>query len=88
MVSDIMVVMTLVSQKVKQVLQHSQITNSIDVEVFNNHDRPPRRFAPGRHCAEPGCVTQLSIYNGSDYCSLHAVKVAPRVRGRRTKQKA
>jgi hypothetical protein len=40
--------------------------------VTNDHDRSPRRFAPGRECAEYGCGTRLSIYNQDDYCSLHA----------------
>jgi len=29
------------------------------------------RHEPGRVCAVSSCDTQLSIYNGSDLCSLH-----------------
>ena len=55
---------------------------TIGGEVRNDHDRPPRKFAPGRECAEYECGTRLSIYNKSDYCSLHAVGVL-RVRGKK-----
>jgi len=65
--------------------QHSQTTSTIDVEAFNDHDRPPRRFAPGRVCAEYDCGVYVSIYNASDYCSLHEVKLAPRIRGKRVR---
>jgi hypothetical protein len=54
-------------------------------EVYNNNDRPPRRFAPGRRCAERECATRLSIYNAGEYCSLHAVKLAPRIRGKKVR---
>ena len=57
-------------------------TETVGGEVYNNNDRPPRRFAPGRQCAGHDCATRLSIYNASDYCSLHEVKTAP-VRGRK-----
>jgi hypothetical protein len=68
---------------VKQVQQHSQTTSTIDVEVFNDHDRPPRRFAQGRVCGNDHCVTRLSIYNSGYLCTLHAPFVTPRMRGRR-----
>ena len=55
-------------------------TESMSGEVFNDHDRPPRRFTTGRQCAEPDCATRLSVYNESDYCSLHRVGVKPRMR--------
>jgi len=54
-------------------------------EVYNDHDRPPRRFAPGRVCAKPDCGVHVSIYNASDYCSLHEVKMAPRVRRKKVR---
>jgi hypothetical protein len=66
--------------------RHSQTRSTIDVEVFNNHDQPPRRFAPGRVCAELDCGVYVSIYNGSEYCSLHEVKRAPHLRGRKIKK--
>jgi len=52
-------------------------------EIHNNNDRPPRKFAPGRQCAQRDCATRLSIYNASDYCSLHEEKLAPLKRGKR-----
>jgi hypothetical protein len=62
--------------------QRSQSVDAIvDTELFNNHDRPPRRYAQGRECADLTCSTRLSVYNESEYCSLHKVKVTPRVRG-------
>ena len=61
--------------------QHSGTKHTIDVKVFNSHDRPPRRFAPGRVCGNDNCGTQLSIYNDGYFCTLHAPVVAPRVRG-------
>jgi len=65
------------------VQQRERTDSAIGAEAFNNHDRPPRRFTPGRLCAEPDCVTRLSIYNESDYCSLHRVDAALRLRGKR-----
>jgi hypothetical protein len=64
--------------------QHSQTTGIIDVERFNDHDKPPRRFAPGRVCGDDHCGTHLSIYNDGYFCTLHAPVVAPRVRVRRS----
>jgi hypothetical protein len=34
---------------------------------------PPRNrvWSEGRECAEPGCITRLSIYNRSKYCWAH-----------------
>jgi hypothetical protein len=32
---------------------------------------PVRSFPPRRVCIEGGCVTVLSIYNGTAFCSLH-----------------
>ena len=52
--------------------QHSQITSTIDGGLFNDHDRPPRRFAPERVCGNNDCGTLLSIYNDGCFCTLHA----------------
>jgi len=52
------------------------------VAVPNDHERPPRKFPPGRLCAEANCETRLSIYNKGDYCSLHTQSVV-RLRGKR-----
>jgi hypothetical protein len=60
-------------------------TQNVGGEVYNDHDRPPRRFAPGRVCAELDCGVHVSIYNASDYCSLHEVKMAPRIRRRKVR---
>ena len=51
--------------------------NAIKVRSLDDHDRPPRRFATGRLCAESSCGTRLSIYNDSEYCSLHHQGVKP-----------
>jgi len=61
---------------------HTQIVGG---EVYNDHDRVPCRFPPGRVCAELDCGVYVSIYNGSEYCSLHEVKMAPRLRGKKVK---
>ncbi len=50
-----------------------------------SHDRPPRRFQPGRVCAFPDCGTRLSIYNEDMYCTLH-VKNHIRFRGKKVVQ--
>ena len=63
-------------------------TQIIGGEVYNDHDRPPKKFTPGRICAEPDCLVYLSIYNEDEFCSAHREKVAPRMRGRKLKQKA
>jgi hypothetical protein len=65
------------------VQQHSETRSTVDVEVFNNHDRAPRRFAPGRACGNNDCGTHLSVYNDGYFCSQHAPIVAPRVRGKK-----
>lgn len=56
---------------------------TVSVRALNDHDRPPRRFAPGRVCAEPECDTRLSIYNGGMYCSRHNLSAKPRLRGKK-----
>lgn len=33
--------------------------------------RRNRQWTQGRVCAEPGCVTRISIYNKSKYCWTH-----------------
>lgn len=52
------------------------------IDAPSGHQRPPRRFPSGRLCADPGCSTRLSIYNESDYCSLH-LKSWMRIRGKK-----
>lgn len=42
-----------------------------------------RTYPRDRTCSEDGCRTHLSIYNESDYCSLHHRAVTPRTRGRK-----
>jgi len=56
---------------------------SIGGSWFTGHGRPSRTFPEGRVCAEPGCDTKLSIYNESEFCSLHEPETAPRLRGRK-----
>ena len=60
-------------------------TQSAGGDVYNDHDRPPRRFASRRLCAHVDCETRLSIYNDSEYCSLHHIEVKPRIRGRKVR---
>jgi hypothetical protein len=64
------------------VQERMQTGGVIGVGSFNDHDRPPRRFASGRVCANCDCGTRLSIYNNGSYCSLHAKGVV-RVRGKK-----
>ncbi len=64
-----------------QVRTESSFT--VSVRTLNERDRPPRRFAPGRECAEPDCDTHISIYNETEYCSLHLRSAAPRTRGKK-----
>lgn len=58
---------------------------TVSVRALDDHQRPPRRFPPGRVCAEYGCDTLLSIYNEGNYCSKHNLNVKPGSRGRRPK---
>jgi hypothetical protein len=60
-------------------------TQTVGGDVYNDHDRAPRRFAPGRVCGEHDCGVYVSIYNASDYCSQHEVKMAPRIRGQKVR---
>ena len=59
-------------------------TQTVGGKVYNDHDRPPRKFAPGRMCAEADCYTHLSIYNESEFCYQHDAGSAPRLRGRKS----
>jgi len=43
---------------------------------------PTRTYPRGRTCREAGCDTHLSIYNDSEYCSLHHPLETVRTRGR------
>ena len=45
--------------------------------------RRNRTWSAGRKCAEPGCVTRLSIYNLGATCWQHADLVFPNYRGKR-----
>jgi hypothetical protein len=67
---------------VKEVKERTQTVGAIGVAVFNDHDRPPRRFASGRVCADYDRDAYLSIYNKGSCCSLHALGVV-RVRGKK-----
>lgn len=60
-------------------------TRTVGGDVYNDHDRPPRKYASGRMCAEPDCGTRLSMYNESDYCSQHHLGVKPRIRGKKAR---
>jgi len=43
--------------------------------------RRPHSYAEGRVCSTEGCGAQLSRYNSSDHCFLHAPARFPRLRG-------
>lgn len=68
----------------KAMLVHvrTETGSEISVRSLDDRDRPPRRFATGRLCAESSCGTRLSVYNDSEYCSLHRLGVKPRIRGK------
>jgi hypothetical protein len=56
-------------------------------EPVGSHHRPVQ-FSEGRVCAEPGCTTRLSIYNGDEYCALHGAlpHSTEHTRGRRVRR--
>jgi hypothetical protein len=39
--------------------------------IISSSGRPMRQYHSGRHCAEEGCSTILSIYNPADVCFAH-----------------
>lgn len=51
-------------------------------EHFTSIERNLPRSAIDRVCGEFGCITQLSVYNEQEFCSLHAPMVVPRMRGK------
>lgn len=57
--------------------------SSFSGKTLNGPHQPPRTYKKGRVCADRDCDTRLSIYNESRYCSLHATRIVPRLRGRR-----
>lgn len=56
---------------------------SVGGQGLSGPDRPPPTFPARRECAHEACGTRLSIYNDTRFCSLHAVRVVPRMRGRK-----
>ena len=64
-------------------MDHAYQDFSIGGEALTSHDRPPRKFASGRLCQEPGCETHLSIYNDGNRCSLHRLDLTQYMRGSR-----
>jgi hypothetical protein len=64
------------------VIVRTETVGTSGAGVFNDHDRPPQRFASGRVCADYDCGTRLSIYNKGYYCSLHEQSVVS-VRGKK-----
>jgi len=53
------------------------LPESVGGETPRDGRGQPRTYPPGRFCLEEGCDTQLSIYNKSNYCSIHEAE-APR----------
>jgi hypothetical protein len=60
-----------------------ELSESVGADPIGSHRRTPRTFSAGRRCAQPGCTTLLSIYNGAINCAAHNPKQArgPRSRG-------
>ncbi len=54
----------------------------VHAEPFISADGKTSRNAEGRVCQDPDCETRLSVYNEQEFCSLHAVMVVPRMRGK------
>lgn len=54
----------------------------VHAERFTSIERHTPLNDGGRVCEELDCETQLSIYNEQNFCSLHAVMVVPRMRGK------
>jgi hypothetical protein len=50
--------------------------------------RRNRTFGAGRTCAEPECVTRLSIYNRSEFCWQHEPVRTYVARGKRKRREA
>jgi len=48
-----------------------ELPDSVGGETPRDLGQPPHTYPRGRFCLEEGCDTRLSIYNQSDYCSLH-----------------
>jgi hypothetical protein len=63
------------------VKERDEVDSAISVEAVGSRSGPSKRFPSGRVCAYYGCTTQLSIYNESDYCSLHKIDATFRPRG-------
>lgn len=40
--------------------------------VSGSRSSRARTYKSGRTCAQPGCSTQLSMYNPSTFCALHS----------------
>jgi hypothetical protein len=57
--------------------------HAVGAKPLSGSDRPSRRFTAGRACKEPGCTTQLSMYNNGKYCSQHEPMIVPRTRGKK-----
>jgi len=64
----------------QQVQHHTGDTEVVGGEALVPQGRPARVFPRNRLCAERDCETRLSIYNETQYCSLHGSE-SPRLRG-------
>lgn len=56
---------------------------SLGGHTLSGNERPSKAFTKGRKCREPGCTTQLSIYNNGKYCYRHEPMAVPRTRGKK-----
>jgi len=48
------------------------------IEPLRRGEKSATRHEAGRVCESPACETHLSIYNSSNFCSLHEGVAAPR----------
>lgn len=56
---------------------------SLGGHTLSGSERPSRSFGKDRTCREPGCHTQLSMYNSGKYCYKHEPMAVPRTRGKK-----
>jgi hypothetical protein len=56
---------------------------SLAGHTLSGSERPSKSFGKDRTCHEPGCTTNLSMYNNGKYCFQHEPMAVPRTRGKK-----
>ena len=56
---------------------------ALAASAFAGSERPSKSFGKDRVCKEPGCDTELSMYNNGKYCYQHEPMAVPRTRGKK-----